>query len=170
MSPAAEKCSSLNLAEPPVIAWLTAHDFVRARKHCGFSIWTDRREFSDERDALFLGYGYAGVTAFRQLVPFGAFERWTRLTGASCDVMGLDEFAAHWRWRSAHPAASIVGRFRATSEEACNISAQGARSVRIRAEVFQQWSKDFVRLGLFAEPNLDDYATHAISCCVTSRI
>ena len=81
------------------IAEVTACDFFQARQFSGFSGWSDFHDFCDERDCLALGYETAGVTAPRQLVPFAAFERWSRLTGAPLDLDGLDEFAAHWRYR-----------------------------------------------------------------------
>jgi len=169
MSLPTENTSDYKMAELPVIGELTARDYARARKCGGFSIWTNWREFREERDAQYFGLSLAGVTAIRQIVPLEAFERWTRLTGASCDVPGLDEFAAHWRWRSAHTSAPIVGCFRSVAEEVREIAVQGAQRVPIRAELFRRWSDDFVRLDLFPAQKLDDYATHAISCCMTSR-
>ena len=90
------------------------------------------------------------------------------LTGASADLAGLDEFAAHWRWRRAHPQATVVGRFR--EDGATGVAtAQGIQCVPIRAESYAIWRAEIVRLALFAAPNLDDYATHAIACCMAAR-
>src|SRR5579863_3854594 len=86
--------------EPPVLGWLDRRNFDRARRRAPcFSSWSDHREFAAERDALYLGYASAGVSAQLQRVSFRNFERWSRLTGAPMDLDGLDEFAAHWRWR-----------------------------------------------------------------------
>ena len=155
-------------SSPPVVAWLNARDFARARRLPGFARWRNWREFRDERDALFVSLGFAGVKACRQMAPFEAFERWVRLTGASADLAGLDEFAAHWRWRRAHPQATVVGRFR--EDGATGVAtAQGIQCVPIRAESYAIWRAEIVRLALFAAPNLDDYATHAIACCMAAR-
>lgn len=169
MTTFARKNTDRNYCEPPVIAWLTKSDFARARKYRGFSIWADWREFRDERDALFLGYSWAGLTAVRQQVPFISFRRWTRLTGASFDIRGLDEFASHWRWRLAHPDASIIGRFRVTDEQASDVGVHGAQCVPVCADLFRLLSDAFIRLDQFLAPNLDDYAAHSLSCCLTLR-
>ena len=153
----------------PVLAWLAPRDFARARRTPGFSFWDSRREFLEERDALYVGYGVAGILAQRQFVPFEPFERWARLTGTPVDLDGLDEFAAHWRWRAAHPDAPTLGRLGAPGDPERNrVEAAGAQCVRIRPEVFVRWRDDFARLGLFAAPSLDDYAAQVVEFCIGS--
>jgi hypothetical protein len=156
--------------QTPVLAWLSPRDFVRARRTSGFSRWSRHREFLQERDALFVGYGLAGISAHMQRVPFAAFERWSRLTGAPLDIDGIDEFAAHWRWRTGHPQAPVIGRFGAPGDpERHAVDAAGAQCVLIRPEVYVRWRDDYATLGLLAPPGLDDYAMHVVECCVASR-
>jgi hypothetical protein len=155
--------------EMPVLAWLCRRSFARARKAPGFSLWRSYREFVHERDALYVGFGAAGVTARLQRVPFDAFERWARLTGAQVNVDGLDEFARHWRWRVRHPDAPVCGRFGVPDDPERNaIDAAGAQCVRIRPEVFVRWRDDYAKANLFAPPTLDDYATRVVECCFVS--
>lgn len=155
--------------EPPVLALLGARDFSRARLMPGFALWSNHREFTAERDALFVGYGAAGVTARRQRVPFEAFERWARLTGAPFDIDALDEFAAHWRWRADRPDAGVIGRFGAPGDPERNIiGTAGVQCLRIRPEVYVGWRDDFAKSRLLQPPNLDDYAAHVVECCLSS--
>jgi hypothetical protein len=157
-------------AQTPVLAWLDRRDFARARLASpAFSIWVNHSEFAAERDALFVGYGAAGVTAKRQRVPFEAFRQWVRLIGAPFDIDGLDEFAAHWRWRVDHPAAAVMGRFGAPGDPERNaIDAGGTQCVRIRPEVYVRWRDDYERTQLLSGPGLDDYAAHVVECCLAS--
>lgn len=157
-------------AQAPVLAWLDRRDFARARRAApGFSLWGDHSEFVAERDALFLGYGDAGLTARRQRVPFEAFCRWVRLTGAPLDIDGLDEFAAHWRWRAEHPGAAVVGRFGAPGDPERNaVNAGDAQCLLIRPEIYVRWRDDYERTRLLSGPDLDDYAAHVVDCCLPS--
>lgn len=151
----------------PVIAWLGRRDFLLARAAPGFSVWASHSDFLLERDALFIGYGAAGVTARRQHVSFAAFERWTRLTGSPADVDGLDEFAAHWRYRAENPDAGVIGRFGIPGDPERNIiAAAGVQCVRIRPEIYVRWRDDYVRVGLLPPPDLDVYAAHVVDCCL----
>ena len=155
-------------AEPPVLGWFRKRDFDCARRSgAGFSHWSTHREFVAERDALFLGYGSAGVTAHLQRVSFAAFQQWARLTGARFDVDGLDEFAAHWRWRARHPEAPVMGRFGFPGDPERNaVGAAGVQSLVIRPEVFVRWRDDFARTKLLASPSLDVYAAHVVELCL----
>ena len=156
--------------DPPVIAWLCRRDFERARAAPGFSDWRNHREFFEERDALYLGYGFAGVTARLQRVPFDAFERWTRLTGTALEIDGLDEFAAHWSWRATHVDAPVIGRFGAPGDPERNaIAVAGAQCVCVRREVYVRWRDEFARSALLPAPNLDVYAAHVVDCCIPCR-
>ncbi len=151
---------------PLAIGWLPQRDFARARATPGFSGWANHREFSLERDALFLGYGAAGVTARLQRVSFSAFQRWARLTGAPINLDGLDEFAGHWLWRASHPDAPVIGRFGAPGDPERNaVDAAGAQCVIVRPEVYVRWRDDYAKSGLFPPPDLDTYATQVVECC-----
>jgi hypothetical protein len=155
--------------EPPVLAWLTRREFARARRAPGFSIWGNHREFAAERDALYVGYGAAGLTARRQRVTFEAFEQWSRLTGAPVDIDGLDEFAAHWRWRVERPHAAVIGRFGEPGDPERNlIDAAGAQCLRIRPELYLRWRDDYQSATLLPAPTLDEYAAHVVECCLPS--
>ena len=158
------------ILETPVLAWLIRRDFARASlKMPGFALWSSYREFTDERDSLYLGYGYAGVAARRQRVSFEAFERWVRLTGAPGDIDGLDEFAAHCRWRADHPHALVVGRFWAPGDPERSIAgAGGIQSLPILPEVYLRWRDDYARGAPFPPPNVDGYAAHVAECCLPS--
>ncbi len=156
--------------EPPVLASLGRRDFAFAVAHApGFALWSCFDEFQQERDALFLGYGVSGVTARVQRVPFEAFERWARLTGAPMDLNGLDEFAAHWRWRVGHPLAPVAGRFGAPGDPERNaVAAAGIQTIWIRPEIYVRWRDEYVRSGLFAPPDVDVYAAHVVDCSIVS--
>jgi hypothetical protein len=146
------------------LGWLDRCDFEEARKRApSFAAWSDHGEFVAERDLLYIGYGTAGVTADIQRVPFEAFERWSRLTGAPVDIDGLDEFAAHWRWRESHPDAPVIGRFGVADNPGRHpVAAANVQCVRIRPEVYVRWRDDFVNAGLFAAPDLDAYAAYVV--------
>jgi hypothetical protein len=160
---------SREAADAPVLGWLTPRDFALARRTRGFALWANRREFLEERDALYVGYGAAGIMAHRQIVPFEAFGRWARLTGAPVNVDGLDEFAAHWRWRAAHRDAPTIGRFGAPGDpERHAVEAAGAQCLRIRPELFVRWRDDLLNLDLFAAPSLDAYAAQVVEFCIGS--
>ena len=155
--------------EPPVLALLGARDFSRAKLKPGFSLWSNHRDFTAERDALFIGYGAAGVSVRRQRVSFEAFERWSRLTGAPLDIGGLDEFAAHWRWRADHPEAATIGRLGSPGDPERNaVAAAGAQCLLIRPEVYVRWRDDYGKSRLLPPPSVDDYATHVVDCCLPS--
>lgn len=150
------------------IALLTKRDYERARLLPGFARWRYHADFLAERDALHVSYGAAGVTAARQRVSFEAFERWARLTGAPLTLDGLDEFAAHWRWRLAHPRAPTLGRFGGPGDpERHPLEAGGAQCVVVRPEVYVRWRDEFLRSGLVSAPNLDAYAAHVVDCCLS---
>ncbi|MDE3177751.1 MAG: hypothetical protein KGM15_16745 [Pseudomonadota bacterium] len=156
--------------EPQVLASLARRDFAHAHARApGFARWSDFDEFRQERDALYLGYGVSGVTARIQRVPFEAFERWAKLTGAPVDLNGLDEFAAHWRWRASHPLAPVTGRFGAPGDPERNaVAVAGLQTVWIRPEVYVRWRDEFARSGLFAAPDVDVYAAHVVDCSIAS--
>jgi hypothetical protein len=150
-----------------VIALLSKRDFERARSYPGFAGWSGHSDFLSERDALFVGYGAAGVSARFQRVPFEAFESWSRLTGAPLDGDGLDEFAAHWRWRNKRPRAPVVGRIGAPGCPERNIVAAGdAQCVVILPQVYVRWRDDYAKSGLLDAPGLDAYAAHVVDCCL----
>lgn len=153
-----------------MLASLARRDFAHAQARApGFALWRDFDEFLQERDALFLGYGVSGVTARVQRVPFDAFERWARLTGAPVDLNGLDEFAAHWRWRCGHPLAPVTGRFGAPGDPERNaVAAAGLQLICIRPEIYVRWRDEYVRSGLFAPPDIDVYAAHVVDCSIVS--
>ena len=154
--------------EPPVLGWFDSRDFARARRTPGFSFWSRHRDFVAERDALFLGYDAAGVSALRQRVRFPALERWTRLTGAPLDIDGLDAFAAHLRFRVAHPFAPVVGRFGEPGDpERLHIDVAGAQCVLIRSETYCRWRREFASAAVLEAPDLDAYATLAVECCLS---
>lgn len=162
-APVPQRC-----CEPPVLGWLDRRDFRLAQRSLPcFSAWKEHHEFASERDALFLGYGVSGVTAHLQRVSFRAFERWLRLTGAPPNIDGLDEFAAHCRWRALHPEARTVGLFGVPdSPERNAVASAGAQCIRIRPEVFVRWRDEFAESGLFAAPALDVYAAHVVELCL----
>jgi hypothetical protein len=156
----------------PVLALLGKGDFASARA-CGASfaaLWSNHREFMQERDALFVGYGEAGVTARFQAVRFPAFERWMRLTGAATEIAALDEFAAHCRYRRDHPRAPIAGEivdFGSPLER--DLQAAGVQIVPVRSDLFAEWRRAFAQLGLFeTAPALSDYAALVIEACIES--
>jgi hypothetical protein len=153
-----------------VLGWLSRNDFERARRRWPrFAAWRDYDEFLAERDALHLGYRDSGVTAAVQRVTLDAFERWTRLTGASADLDGLDSFAAHWRWRSRHPASAVVGKFGPPDDPERSPATAGAEIVRVLPELFVRWRDDLAKPKLFAAPELDAYAAHVVECCLPCR-
>lgn len=155
--------------EPPVLAWLGAREFALARQTPGFALWSNHREFAAERDALYIGYGAAGLTPRRQRVAFGDFQRWTRLTGAPLDLDALDEFAAHCRWRAERPQARVVGRFGAPGDPEHNVIAVAdAQCIRVRPEVYFRWRDAFGKTRLLPTPSLDDYAAHVAECCLSA--
>jgi hypothetical protein len=157
-------------SEPPVLAWLGRRDFALAQRAPGFRFWAHHDEFVCERDALYVGYGEAGVTARLQGVRFAAFESWARLTGAPIDVVGLDEFAAHWCYRVRHPHARVRGGFYAAGNPAPDIAdADGGQRILVRRDVYTRWRDEFAQSTLFAPPDLDTYAAHVVECCVASE-
>jgi hypothetical protein len=159
---------SLLSGERSVLGMLSQRDFRLAReRYAAFSRFGDYGDFATERDALFLGYGAAGVAAPFQHVPLDAFERWSRLTGARADIDSLDEFAKHWRWRALNPFAPVVAGAGAPGDPERDVASPfGAQLVPIRSKVFLQWRQDFVRSGLLSAPSLDVYATHIVECCL----
>jgi hypothetical protein len=155
-------------AKPTVLSWLDRQGFCRAFQRCPeFARWRDYHEFLLERDALFIGFGAAGVSAKLQPVRFDAFERWSLLTGAPLDIDGLDAFATHWRWRARHPRAAVIGRLGGPGDPSEDVaSADSAQIVLIRPEVFQRFQQGFAKSGLLPAPSLDVYATLAVECCM----
>jgi hypothetical protein len=157
---------------PPeqVLGLLNRRDFASARQRApGFSRWGNHRDFVTERDALFVGYGECGVGARFQRVSFDAFERFGRLTGAPVDIDGLDEFAAHWRFRARHPDAPVIGRFGLPGDPERNIIAgANMQRVYIRPEVYVRWRDDFARNGLLKAPGLNAYAAYVVEFCLVS--
>ena len=158
--------------EPQVLALLGKRDFAHAQARVpGFALWSNYEEFLHERDALFVGYGASGVTARIQRVPFEAFERWARLTGAPRDLDGLDEFAAHWRWRLGHGLSPVTGRFGSPGDPERNaVAAAGVQTIRVRPEIYVRWRDEYVRTGLFPPPDIDVYAAHVVECCIVSAL
>jgi hypothetical protein len=167
----AESSTCDRLRDPLVLGWLDRRNFEEAKRRApAFAAWSDYGEFVAERDLLNIGYGWAGVAAEIQRVSFQGFERWSRLTGASLDIDSLDEFAAHWRWRRAHPDAPVIGRFGAPDNpERHAVAAANVQCLRIRPEVFVRWRDDFANGGLFAAPDLDCYAAHVVELCLSSE-
>jgi hypothetical protein len=155
----------------PVLAWLGPRDVARARSWGeAFSFWETYGDFIAERDGLFVGFGAAGVRARFRRVAFGAFAKWMRLTGAPATVDALDEFAAHCAFRADFPDAAVIGRLGVPGHPDRNaVSLAGAQCVRVRAAVYRQWRDEFARIGLFAPPDLDTYATYVADCCVAGR-
>ena len=152
------------------IAEVSPSDFFRAQQFSGFSGWADFHEFCDERDCLALGYETAGVPAPRQLVPFAAFERWSRLTGAPLDLDGLDEFAAHWRYRARRRSARTRGQFGAPGQpERHAVEVESAQVVVVRQDVYIRWRDEFAASAPFPAPDLDAYATQVVGCCLVTR-
>ncbi len=163
--------SSTDLSvKPTVLSWLDRADFCRARRQCPeFARWRSFREFVLERDAVYLGFGFAGVSAQRQRVPLDAFQRWSRLTGAPVDLDSLDAFAAHWRWRARHPGAPVMGRLGYPGDPDGDVaSAAGAQIVLMRVDLFRRQQRDFEKLGVVPAPTLDAYATLVVECCLPS--
>jgi hypothetical protein len=155
----------------PVLAWLGPRDVARARSWgAAFSFWDTYGDFVAERDGLFVGFGAAGVRARFRRVAFGAFAKWMRLTGAPATVNALDEFAAHCAFRADFPDAPVIGRLGVPGHPDHNaVSLAGAQCVRVRAAVYGQWRDEFARIGLFAPPDLDTYATYVAECCMAAR-
>lgn len=156
--------------QTPVLARLNLRDFARAQTFSpAFRAWGSYEDFLTERDALLLNYGAAGVTALVQTLPLTAFERWSRLTGASFDLDGLDEFAAHWRWRAHHPDAPVLGMFGVPQfPERHEVEAAGVQVVRVRPELFVRWRDDYAKAALLETPGLDTYAAHVVEYCLPS--
>ncbi len=156
-------------SEPSLgLVWATLgrRDFARARQTPGFARWTSYREFVQERDGLYMGYGLAGVLGALQPVSFDAFERWARLTGALIDIDGLDDFAGHWRWRAGHPDARARGRLRAPGDrERAVAETANEQCIRVLPEIYRRWRGAFANSDLFVAPDLDAYATHVVECC-----
>ena len=145
-----------------MLGWLDSSNFdlARSRSPC-FSAWSNHLEFVCERDALLIGYGFAGVTAKYHKVTFLEFERWSRLTGAPLSLLGLDEFAAHRHWRAMHPDAQVIGRFGVLDNPERNaVCAGAAQCIRIRPDLYVRWRDEFLKSRLFEAPSLDAYAAH----------
>jgi len=155
--------------ETPVFAWLEALDVARARRWSpAFSKWESYDDFVAERDALFLGYGFAGVTARFYRIAFRNFEQWSRLTGATAELEALDAFAAHCAFRADHPDAPTIGRFAAPERsEDDAVAVAGAQCIRVRPDIYTRWRNGLTATGPLAAPDLDAYATHVIACCVS---
>lgn len=152
------------------IADFSEGDFFKAQEFSGFSQWANFDDFQMERDLLALGYESAGVLAPRQLVPFAAFQGWSRLTGAPLDLDGLDEFAAHWRFRAGRPEAPTRGRFGAPGKPELNaVEIAGAHTVVVREAVYRKWRCEFEARTPFPPPDLDAYAAQVAACCLLSR-
>lgn len=151
-----------------VLGLLSRRDFAWARQRApGFAQWDNHRDFVAERDALYVGYGACGVGARYQRVPFGAFESFTRLTGAPVDVHGLDEFAAHWRFRAQRPNAQVSGRFGFPGDPERNVvGAADVQCVTIRPEVYVRWRDDFAKVKLLQAPGVDLYAAYVVELCL----
>lgn len=151
------------------IAALSSGDFSKAQKFPGFSHWADFDDFELERDSLTLGYECAGILAPRQRVPFVAFEGWSRLTGTPLDIDGLDEFAAHWRFRAGHPIARTRGRFGVPGRpEQHAVQIEGVQDVVIRRPVYELWRAGFAAGAPFPPPDIDAYAAQVVSCCLVA--
>ena len=156
----------------PVLAMLTRRDLERARLRApAFAAWRDHLDFVEEREAQFFGYGTAGATACFQPVPFSAFERWARLTGARTDVFGLDDFASHWRWRKANAGAPSRGRLAAPRPaDDRSVQEAGIQLVDIFPDGFARWLKALSDTPSFDRwPTLDDYAALVIETCIDLR-
>ena len=155
---------------PLALAWLSRGDFARARLRApGFSNCDQYADFVAERDALLLTLGTAGVAALVQAVPFAAFEVWTRLTGAALDLDRLDEFAAHWRWRTDRPSAVArgwLGDPNASGRDPVAVS--GLQWIIFRPDPFLNWREEVTGLRSFDAASLDVYATHVVDCCLPS--
>lgn len=149
------------------LALLSRRDFREASQVSrSFSRWETYQDFLDERDALSLGYASAGVATEWQAVSWDAFVRWSRLTGAPLDIDGLDEFAAHVRWRQTDGDAPARGRIVGEGARTLQSLASGARPIPIRLAVFEAWQAAFARLALLPVPTLDDYAAQIAECCL----
>jgi hypothetical protein len=159
-------------AATEVLAALRPRDFHRARVRSALlTPWRDYKDFIEERNSQFFGYGTAGVTACFQLVPFAAFERWVRLTGARADLSGLDHFAAHWRWRKSHAGAPTRGRSLARPLlEPSRVQEAGVQVVNIVSDGFARWldavagapSQD-------SSPSIDAFAGLVVETCIALR-
>jgi hypothetical protein len=154
--------------DPLVLGWLDQRNFEEAWSRAPFfAMWSDYSEFVAERDLLHVGYQTAGVSAQTEHVSFQAFERWSRLTGAPLNIDGLDEFAAHSRWRRLHPNGSVIGRFGAgDNPERHSVGAANTQFIRIRPEVYLRWRDDFSEVGLFPAPDLDAYAAYVVEAAL----
>ena len=151
------------------VADLNVRDFLRARNLAGFARWAHFEDFQLEREALALSYEAAGVAAPRQRVPLAAFERWRRLTGAPLDADGLDEFAAHWRFRATRPDAPARGRFGAPGDPERNpVEADGAQIILVREDAFNRWRPELSIRATSPDAALDAYATQVVACCLSS--
>jgi hypothetical protein len=149
------------------IAEISARDFSQARLLPGFAGWDNFHDFCLERDFLRASYAMAGVAAPRQSVSFAAFEGWSRLTGAPLDVDGLDEFAAHWRYRARNPLSPARGLFGAPGQpERQPVEIDGAQVVLVRRDIYARWERDFAARAPFPAPDLDVYATRVVACCL----
>ncbi len=151
------------------IAEISSRDFYRARQYFGFSGWDNYQDFCVERECLQLGYESAGVRAPRQRVPLAAFQGWSRLTGAPLDLDGLDEFAAHWRYRAHRPVARARGQFGAPGQpERHAVAIEGEQLVVVSEDVYVRWRDEFSAGAPFPPPDLDAYAMQVVACCLAS--
>ena len=149
------------------IAELSKSDFALAQNFDGFSRGLTFEEFETERESLVMSYHWAGVRAPRQRVPFAAFQAWRRLTGAPLDTDGLDEFAAHWRYRRARPAAPVLGRLGEPGKpEVHSVEAHRAQVVVISPALFARWCDSVLALSPSTGPDLNAYARHVVDCCL----
>ena len=151
------------------LAVLSKGDFACAQATPGFSHWESYNEFRTERSALYLAYAAAGIRVQPQRVSFAAFMAWARLTGAPIEIRGLDEFAAHWRWRVRHPDSAIFGTLGVSCNPALNTVAHGgAQCVRVHLEVFLRWQNEWPTSKLFGRPDIDSYAARVVEYCFPS--
>ena len=153
-----------------VIGWLSRGDFATARLRApDFAGTRDYAQFSTERDAQRLSLATAGVPTQAQDVPFAPFARWSELTGAALDLNGLDEFAAHWRWREARPFAPVRGWIGAPGlGEGGPVAVGGVQWIVFRAEAFLDWRRASTGSPTFEPAGLDRYATQVVESCLPS--